>query len=134
MKSKDGGIKHQVEDLSGKIRVLLQSFGALCHVVQYIQSAMPPSFVGSNIMDSSSSRAASVANTNSLGQPPSPAHPISPARSAAGPIPPHLGKVLLDDIVMPFEKTIKANRLVETFRDVGVGGYVVHPRMCIKFD
>ncbi|RZC86838.1 hypothetical protein C5167_030192 [Papaver somniferum] len=37
-------------------------------------------------------------------------------------------KVLIDDILLPDERTVKANKFAETFRDVGIGVFVVHPK------
>lgn len=49
-------------------------------------------------------------------------------------VPANLGKVLLDKILNPEEKISKASNFVETFRDVVVGGYMLHPKTCIRND
>lgn len=42
-------------------------------------------------------------------------------------------KVLVHEILLPDEKTTKANRLARTFREVGVGGFMVHPTAFTRF-
>lgn len=50
------------------------------------------------------------------------------------PVPPNLAKVSLDRILLPAERTVKTNRLAVIFQDVGIGGYMVHTKMYIKYD
>lgn len=50
------------------------------------------------------------------------------------PVPSNLVKVLIDRILILNELTIKSNQFVTSFQDVGIGGFVVHPMMCVKFD
>lgn len=183
LKYKDGVLTNKVEDLGGKMGVLIEGFKTLCYTVKDIQDAMP-SVVGSNMCSTSrgqnceqghdgTSQSGSVAYTSSPSHviPPdthtsSPSHAISPARSAVGdiqqcsvlnmegdigstskvctgvsalmdhgsPVPATHLKVLLDNILLPDEKTVKANTFAPTFRDVGIGGFVVHPKRSIAYD
>lgn len=52
----------------------------------------------------------------------------------SSPVPATHLKVLIDNILMPDEPTVKANRFTETFKDVGIGGYVVHPKRSISYN
>ncbi|XP_026455281.1 uncharacterized protein LOC113356382 isoform X2 [Papaver somniferum] len=184
LKSKDGVLSNKVEDLCGKIRVLIEGFGTLCHVVKDIQDAMSSSDAASNMCSTShgqnssqghvgSNQSGSVAHISSPGLPVSPAaqtsspdHAISPSQSGAGmqqqcsllnmegdiittckvctgvqglmahgfAVPATHLKVLIDDILLPDERTIKANQFVETFRDVGNGRFMVHPKRSITYN
>ena len=50
------------------------------------------------------------------------------------PVPPAYEKVLLDKILLEDEPTAKMNRhMAETFRDIGVGGYVCHQKGLIRY-
>ena len=43
-------------------------------------------------------------------------------------------KLILDNILLPDERTNKINhQFAETFADVGVGGYVCHPKCLIRY-
>ena len=43
-------------------------------------------------------------------------------------------KLVLDNILLPDERTGKLNhQFAETFVDVGVGGYVCHPKILIRY-
>lgn len=184
LKSKNGVLTNKVEDLGGKIGVLVEGFGTLCHVVKDIQDATSSSVAASNMCSTSHSQnssqghvgspqSGSVAHISSLGLPVSPAaqtispgHALSPAQSGPGmqqqfsllnmegdiiatgkvctgaqglmahgsAVPATHLKVLIDDILLPDERTIKANQFMETFKDVGIGGFVVHPKRSIAYN
>lgn len=49
-------------------------------------------------------------------------------------VPDHLEKVLLDEILLPDEITVRANTFAGSFREVGVGGFVLHPKILTRYD
>ena len=50
------------------------------------------------------------------------------------PVPPTYEKLVMDNILLPKEKTRKPNHpLAMTFGDVGIGGYVCHPKSNIRY-
>lgn len=80
LKSKDGAVKHQLDDLGNKVGILIEGLGSLCHIVKDIQSAMPGSVVASNNSGCLQGHASSPVQNNSVTHTPSPAQTPSPGK------------------------------------------------------
>lgn len=195
LKASDGEIKHQVKDLGGKMEILIEGFGSLCHIIKEMKAGNG-SYIGSNGLGASPN-SPSCSGTPAQSHHGSPAHTDSPAYSASAargkaiahtgfdslspalslvdggivgagssstpkisllnmdeeviakgtvcvgslalvahgsPVSPNHVKVLLDEILLPEEFCSKANRPARTFQDIGVGGFVVHPRSSSRYD
>ncbi|RZC82083.1 hypothetical protein C5167_044655 [Papaver somniferum] len=74
-KSKDGVVKHQLEDLCNKVGILIESLGSLCHTVMDIQDAMSGSVVASSNNGCLPGHAASPLQNNSV----APGHAQTPS-------------------------------------------------------
>lgn len=82
LQASDGELKQKVNDLGGKMEVLIEGFGSLCQIIKELKAGQT-SMIGSNSMGNSQDLVASPTLSGTHDQSPTPIAPVAEAVSPA---------------------------------------------------